>query len=86
MRSKKIEVNGRGELAQVFGGWIVVEDKPLFCGHCDDDQLAQYKCRYSTAPIKELLALLRKRTAKIVRRKWADRMNWGCHSCGRKCN
>jgi hypothetical protein len=71
---------------EIFGGGrVCVENKPLFCPHCDADLLHEYHDQYQTAPVKELVALPKKRTTRIVERKWPDgRRNWGCHACGRE--
>jgi hypothetical protein len=70
---------------EVFGGGrVVVRDKPLFCATCDEKLLAEYKQKYSTVPMKELVSLIRKRTARIVERKWPfGRKDWMCNTCGR---
>ncbi len=78
----KIVIN---KVQEVFGGGrVCVEDKPLFCPHCDRDLLKEYRRLYDTAPVSELIALIKKRTTRIVERKWPDgRREWQCHGCGR---
>jgi hypothetical protein len=69
---------------KVFGGRIVVEDKPLFCDECDKVLKAHYAEEYLTAPVEKLVRLIRLRKARIVLRTWPDgRRDWMCHSCGR---
>jgi hypothetical protein len=70
---------------KIFGGGrVCVEEKPLFCRHCDFELWREYRRLFASALITELLALLENRQARIIEQKWPDgRKNWGCNSCGR---
>jgi hypothetical protein len=71
-------------MGKISGARVVVQEKPLFCKHCDQALAKEYARRFDAgAPAKELVPLLRDRTARIVKRIWPDRWDWMCHRCAR---
>jgi len=67
------------------GAKVVALNKPLFCNHCDKDLIGEYECLYQSAPVADLVALLKKRRGRIVFRTWlGGERDWCCHSCGRE--
>jgi hypothetical protein len=71
---------------QIFGGGrIVVEGRPLFCAHCDEDLRPEYERLYASGPMDAVVALLKKRRGRIIRVTWpSGHCYWGCHACGRE--
>jgi len=84
MEEKKVTAK---MVQKVFGGGrIAVENKPLFCKHCDRELIPEYERLWNAhAPVKELVAVLEKRQGRIVKRIWPNgKQNWGCAFCGRE--
>ena len=64
------------------------DKKPGPCMTCKSSQVPGIMGRigpglFYATPVKELVALLKKRKTRIVMRKWPDRTDWMCNSCGR---
>jgi len=74
-----------GDALRIFpGAKVVVLNKPLFCNHCDKHLIREYERLYQSAPVSDLVALLKQRRGGVVRRTWpGGGQDWGCHACGR---